>query len=77
MKEGLLWFDDHPERDLAEKIAQGARRYCQKYGTDPDTCCVHPSALKENSQVRQVNSVHVKSRPSVLQHHFWLGREET
>jgi hypothetical protein len=76
MKEGLLWFDDHPGRDLAEKILLGAQHYRQKYGAEPDTCCVHPSALRENSQVRQINGVRVTSRPSVLRHHFWLGREE-
>lgn len=35
MKEGLLWYDDNPGRDLAEKIGPAARRYRQKFGTAP------------------------------------------
>ena len=46
MKEGLLWYDDNPSRDLAEKIGRAARRYRQKFGAAPDVCYVHPSLLK-------------------------------
>ncbi len=74
MKEGLLWYDDNPGRDLAEKIRPAARRYRQKYGTAPEVCYVHPSTLT-NSKVKHVDGVHVTALPSVLPHHFWLGRE--
>lgn len=76
MKEGLLWYDDDSGRDLAEKIGQAARRYRQKFGTTPDACYVHPSALGDNGKVRQVGGVRVAPLPSVLRHHFWLGQEE-
>jgi len=82
MKEGLLWYDDSPGRDLAEKIGRAARRYRQKFGTAPDVCYVHPSALggwstsDSNGKVQKMGGVRVSSKPSVLRHHFWVGREE-
>lgn len=76
MKEGLLWYDDNPGRDLAEKIGPAARRYQQKFGAPPNICYVHPSALNGNGKVQEVDGVHVASAPSILRHHFWLGRED-
>ncbi len=76
MKEGLLWYDDSPGRDLAEKIGQAARRYKQKHGVSPNVCYVHPSALSDNGKVKTVGQVRVSSRRSVLLHHFWVGQEE-
>jgi hypothetical protein len=75
MKEGLLWYDDDPRRDLAEKIGLAARRYRQKFGEPPDACYVHPSLLKGNGGVKHVGGVRVTPLSSVLRHHFWLGRE--
>jgi len=74
MKIGLLWYDDDPKRDLAEKVGRAARRYQQKFGTPANTCYVHPSAL---SKTRQVGPVRIAPLPTVLRHHFWIGQEET
>lgn len=78
MKQGLLWYDDSPGHDLAEKIGRAARRYRKKFGTVPDVCYVHPSALdgNGNGKEQKVGGVRVSSRPSVLRHHFWVGQEE-
>jgi len=81
MKEGLLWYDDNPGRDLAEKIERAARRYHQKFGSAPDICYVHPSMLNAqgkggNGKSRTVSGLRVAPLTSVLQHHFWVGREE-
>ncbi|HUX77018.1 MAG TPA: hypothetical protein VMY40_10305 [Anaerolineae bacterium] len=76
MKEGLLWYDDNPGRDLAAKIGPAVRRYRQKFGVAPNVCYVHASALDGNGKVEKVGGVRVSSRPSVLRHHFWVGREE-
>ena len=79
MKEGLLWYDDNPGRNLAEKIGRAARRYRQKFGTAPDTCYVHPSTLSGAPPPdggRKVAGVCVSPLPTVLRHHFWVGREE-
>ena len=76
MKEGLLWYDDNPGRDLAEKIGRAARRYRQKFGKAPDICYVHPSTLNGNGKAQKVGGMRVAPLPSVLRHHFWVGREE-
>lgn len=73
MKVGLLWFDDNPDRDLAEKVRRAAQRYRQKFGKPANVCYVHPSALGDNSRVEKVGRVRVASKRSVLQHHFWVG----
>ena len=74
MKVGLLWFDDDPERDLAQKVRRAAQRYCRKFGRLPNVCYVHPSLLDGGS--RRVGQVRVRGLASVLRHHFWLGEEE-
>jgi len=89
MKVGLLWYDDDPGHDLAEKIRRAARRYRQKFGASPNICYVHRSVLHPstgsgqapqgetgNGKVRKVGGVRVSPSPTVLRHHFWLGREE-
>lgn len=78
MKEGLLWYDDAPGRDLAEKVERAARRYQRKFGMAPDVCYVHPSALGDNGNTkeRKVGKIRVSPLPSVLRHHFWIGQEE-
>ena len=84
MKVGLLWFDDDPGRDLAEKVGRAARRYRQKFGVPANVCYVHPSTLGDDAstklsasgRMKQVDGVRVSSKPSVLRHHFWIGQEE-
>ena len=76
MKVGLLWHDDDSSRDLAEKVGRAARRYRQKFGAPPNVCYVHPSVLGGNGHTQKVGGVYVAPLPSVLPHHFWLGREE-
>jgi hypothetical protein len=71
MEWGLLWFDDHPTRDLAEKIRQAARRYRQKFGAEPNVCYVHRSLTPP-----RVAGIRVVTLPTVLRHHFWLGQRE-
>jgi hypothetical protein len=75
MKEGLLWYDDSGH-DLAEKVGGAVRRYRKKFGVAPDACYVHPSALNGNGKTKEVGGVRVTVLPSVLRHHFWLGREK-
>ena len=74
MREGLLWYDDTPDRILADKIMPAVRRYREKFGVAPNVCFVHVSELDSE---QQVDGVRVSSRPTVLRHHFWVGREET
>jgi hypothetical protein len=71
-----LWYDGDPGRDLAAKVERAARRYEQKFGVAPNVCYVHPSALGDNGKARTIAGIRVAPLPSVLRHHFWLGREE-
>ena len=75
MTEGMLWYDDDPRRKLTEKVSRAAKRYRQKYGASPSICYVHPLILK-NEEVKKVGQIQVAPLPSVLRHHFWLGRED-
>ena len=76
MKIGLLWYDNDPKRNLTDKITRAARRYHEKYGTQPNCCYVHKSCLAGNSDTAQVGAIHVASQPTSLLHHFWIGQEE-
>lgn len=75
MKVGLLWFDDDPHTDLSEKIARAAARHRQKFSTQPNVCYVHKS-LSNNGKIAKVGQIRVKTSPSVLLHHLWIGQEE-
>jgi hypothetical protein len=74
MKEGLLWYDGEPGRDLAERVARAARRYRQKFGAAANVCYVHPSAINGGVQQADVDGIHIEPMLSVLRHHFWVGR---
>lgn len=75
MKTGLLWYDDNPGRELAEKVGRAARRYRQKFGTPPNVCFVHHSTLSSD-KARKVGGVRVSASPTTLIHHFWVGVEK-
>jgi len=75
MTTGLLWFDNDPGRDLAQKVAQAAYRYYQKFGVVPDTCYVHQDTLLKNEE-EWVGSVRVMTLSNVLRHHYWIGQRQ-
>jgi hypothetical protein len=75
MREGMLWFDNDPRRDLAQKVGRAAAHYRNKFGRRPNTCYVHPSELSKGA--RKIDGVHVAALPSVLRHHFWVGEDDT
>lgn len=70
MKQGLLWYDDS-NKPLPQKVALAVARFRQKFGTMPDLCYVHPSAL-DNGSVK-VGAVSVEALPTVLKHHLFVG----
>ena len=72
MREGLLWFDDDPDRELLQKVALAVIAYRRKFKEMPNICCVHLSELKEK---QQIGTVEVVPWPTVLKHHFWVGQE--
>jgi hypothetical protein len=79
---GLLWYDSDPQRELEDKIGQAAQRYREKFGCWPNTCFVHPQAMKNGAerelrvacQLQAAKAmIRVVSAPYILLHHFWLG----
>jgi hypothetical protein len=89
MREGLLWFDADPKRDLAEKVAQAADRYREKFGRRPNLCYVNPAMLvvpahpglpagdgRVSQSTVECDGVRLAPAANVLAHHFWIGVEE-
>jgi len=73
MKQGLLWFDKDPTRSLSDKIAQAVERYAQKFGHQPNTCCVNPQTIVEQGTGQVLAQVRLVAVQNVLPHHFWIG----
>jgi len=74
MEEGLLFFDNSPKRDLAEKVAAAADRYRFKFGRRPNLCYVHTSALPLDSA--ELNGVRLVGAGNVTKNYFWIGVEQ-
>lgn len=73
MVEGMLWFDNSPERRLNEKLRRAIDYYEGKYGNLPTVCYVHPGMLMDAEAVD--SRVAVKGSNTVLPNHFWIGIE--
>jgi hypothetical protein len=71
---GMLWFDDS-SRTLKDKITRAVDYYKEKYGSAPTHCVVNPATLNGGEAV--MAGVEVQAARSVLQHHFWIGVDET
>jgi hypothetical protein len=76
IREGLLWYDGDPKRDLADKVRRAARRYELKYGMAPNVCYVHASTIGESAESGNVAGLQVAVGQSVLRDHYWLGNED-
>ena len=78
MQTGLLWFDSDPNRGLAAKIEDAARRYREKFGQTPDTCYISNTAMTDAGMQQTLSGLAVRVVPStnMPRHHFWVGREE-
>lgn len=70
---GMLWFNNDPKTDLADKIRQAADYYAQKYGKHPTVCLVNPKTLGE--QAPAVDGVKVAPSRQVMPNHFFVGIE--
>ncbi|MGB8251628.1 MAG: hypothetical protein WCF08_00300, partial [Anaerolineaceae bacterium] len=69
---GMLWFDDNPSENIAEKVTKAAAYYASKYGCKPNICFVHPGTLIKDIK-DNVGGIEIKTSRTILQHHFWLG----
>ena len=78
LMEGLLWFDDHPTRPMADKIERAVQRYQKKFGHSPDICYIHESEATTQlkaSDPKAKEDIKVLPAKSILPHHFWLGTQ--
>ena len=71
---GMLWFDNNPKTDLADKVERAAAYYLKKYGLEPDTCLVNPEMMAGKNIIR--GQVTIKGNRAILMHHLWIGRKD-
>ena len=73
MNKGMLWFDNSPKKELAQKIAEAVDYYRTKYGQVPNLCMVNPSTLGEP---QEFDGVMVKAYRPILPGYLWIGLAE-
>ena len=74
MEIGMLWFDNDPKSDFASKVKKAVSFYTNKYGEEPNRCCVHPSMIP-GAEIR-IGEITVCANSSVLLNHFWIGVDQ-
>lgn len=73
MKEGLLWYDNDPQRKLGDKVRQAAKCYQTKLRRKPTVCYINSAEFDSN--VDKIGSINLKPANNVLRHHFFVGVE--
>lgn len=73
MQEGLLWFDNNPNRKVADKVEQAAKRYQDKLNCRPTVCYLNIAEFDEAHP--EVDGIRLKPLKNVLPHHFFIGVE--
>jgi hypothetical protein len=78
MKVGLLWQDLSPDRTIAEKVTDAAKRYNQKYDQPANTCYIHPTVLATllPADEEQLDGITLKPRQQTAPGYFWIGTEK-
>ncbi len=71
MKTGLLWQDHDVE--TPHGIARAVAAYRRKHGEMPTTCAVNEA---QRGDLERVGTVRVIGLPTVLQGHYWVGRDD-
>jgi hypothetical protein len=73
MEQGLLWFDNNPNRDLTEKVRQAAARYQARLKQQPTVCYICKTESTENPQA--VGRIVIKTAPYVRPNYLLIGVE--
>jgi len=73
MKEGLLWFDNDPQRKIADKIKQAAKRYQTRLHCKPTVCYVNAGEF--DGKIDEVDGIHLKPAANIRPHYLWIGVE--
>lgn len=79
MLKGLLWFDNDPQRSIAAKVENAARRFQEKNGIPPNTCYVNQAMLGGRELLLNFEGRELRVLPAsnILANHFWIGRDES
>jgi hypothetical protein len=70
MKLGLLWYDADRRVSPQARLAEAATRFAERFGRPANCCHVNPEDLFADPIISVV------ADPSILKHHFWVGRDE-
>ena len=70
MKLGLLWYDADQRVSPQQRLAEAATRFAERFGRPANCCHVNPADLFADPAIAVV------ADPSILKHHFWVGRDE-
>jgi hypothetical protein len=73
MEQGLLWFDNNPNIDLAEKIKQAAARYRARMKQQPTVCYICKSECADN--LEPVGKIVIKPARYVRPNYLLIGIE--
>ncbi|MEM7346096.1 MAG: hypothetical protein AAF485_17795 [Chloroflexota bacterium] len=73
MQEGLLWFDNNPQRTLIDKVTLAAKRYQTRFGQRPTICYLNTADC--DTAVKEAKGIRLRTAPNILRHHLWIGVE--
>lgn len=67
----LAWFDGDRKKPAEKKIAEGVRRYLEKFGgKQPTVCLCNPADYTESALID------VQPRKNIGRHCFWIGTDD-
>lgn len=69
----LIWYDNDRKRKLAEKVAQAAERYTERFGTSPQVVLLNPAQAGEMAEVA---GLPVRATPLVAPHSLYIGADD-
>jgi len=75
MRVGLLWYDNDPKKNLAQRIEEAISRYEEKFGKKPNTCYIHPADLGGHDVARK--GMRIVAASNILKNHLWVGWDDS
>jgi hypothetical protein len=75
IQEGLLWYDNDPQRKVVDKIQRAAERYRARLHRKPTVCYLNAKDL--DGELEEIDGLHIKAVTNILPHHFLVGVEQT
>ena len=64
----MMWYDDDPQRPIAQKIAAAIETYVARFREQPTVVLVNTGAEQP-----EVAGVSIEGRGTVPPDHFWVG----